>query len=49
MMMAVVSGAIAQHYGYRLFFAFEIAIALASLVYILLVFKQKETNKWTNK
>jgi len=44
MMMAVVSGAIAQHYGYRLFFAIEIAIALASLVYILSVFKQKETN-----
>ena len=44
MMMAVVSGAIAQHYGYRLFFAIEIAIALASLVYILSVFKQKDTN-----
>ena len=44
MMMAVVSGAIAQHYGYRLFFAIEIVIALASLVYILSVFKQKETN-----
>ena len=44
MMMAVISGAIAQHYGYRLFFAIEIAIALASLVYILSVFKQKETN-----
>ena len=44
MMMAVVSGAIAQHYGYRLFFAIEIAIALASLIYILSVFKQKETN-----
>ena len=44
MMMAVVSGAIAQHYGYRLFFAIEIAIALVSLVYILSVFKQKETN-----
>jgi len=44
MMMAVISGAIAQHYGYRLFFAIEIAIALASLIYILSVFKQKETN-----
>ena len=44
MMMAVVSGAIAQHYGYRLFFAIEIVIALASLVYILSVFKQKDTN-----
>ena len=44
MMMAVVSGAIAQHYGYRLFFAIEIAIALASLIYIISVFKQKETN-----
>ena len=44
MMIAVVSGAIAQHYGYRLFFAIEIAIALASLVYILSVFKQKDTN-----
>ena len=44
MMMAVVSGAIAQHYGYRLFFAIEIAIALASLIYIISVFKQKEIN-----
>lgn len=44
MLMAILSGKIADHTGYHGLFFFEVSLALLSLVYILTVFrKEKET------
>ena len=44
MLMAILSGKIADHTGYHGLFFFEAGLALLSLVYILIVFgKEKET------
>lgn len=44
MLMAILSGKIADHTGYHGLFFFEVSLAALSLVYILIVFrKEKET------
>lgn len=43
LVMAVVSGAIADHLGYNGLFIFEASLATLSVVYILVFFRKKET------
>lgn len=45
MLMAIGSGKIADHFGYRGMFIVEVMIALFSLIYILSVFKKEKTNE----
>ena len=42
MLMAIVSGKIADYTGYHGLFLFETSIALTSLIYILIVFRKEK-------
>lgn len=45
MLVAIASGKLADHLGYHGLFLFEIALALCSLIYILIVFKRKKKDE----
>ncbi|RHJ86688.1 MFS transporter [Parabacteroides sp. AM08-6] len=45
MLMAILSGKIADHTGYHGLFFFETSIATLSLIYILMVFRKEKENK----
>lgn len=45
MLMAALAGWVAQRVGYERLFLFESCIAIASFLYIILIFKQKDNNE----